>query len=221
MRAQDFVIIICTETYADRANNRVGGVGIETNIITGEMAGDLLSKKFIPVLRQGAFNNSLPSYIKTKMGVDLRGNPYKESEYDRLIRVFHGEPIQGPPIAPKPDFSKKATPRAKTFLQAAGEALAEKNAGTLLGPLKERPQAEFHAQYDKPGTPGPWLYCLIRKWQIGGEIKYSLETSRGDEFLGTKDDVIEVFSKFNRKLLKEGYKRMTFMPGSDPEFQTL
>jgi len=162
VRAQDFVIIICTETYADRANNRVGGVGIETNIITGEMAGDLLSKKFIPVLRLGAFNDSLPSYIKTKMGVDLRGNPYKEAEYDRLIRVLHGEPIQGPPIAPKPDFSKKPVAKAKTWLQATGEAIAEKNAGTLLGPLKERPQAEFHAQYDKPGTPGPWIYALIR-----------------------------------------------------------
>jgi TIR domain len=221
VRAQDFVIIICTETYADRANNRVGGVGIETNIITGEMADDLLSKKFIPVLRQGTFKASLPSYIKTKMGVDLSGNPYREAEYDRLIRVLHGEPIQGPPIAPKPDFSKKPEPKTKTFLQAAGEALAEQNAGTLLGPLKERPQAEFHAQYDKPGTPGPWVYALIRQWQISGEIKYSLETSQGDEFIGTKDDVIETFSKFNRKLIKEGYKRMSFMPGSDPDFQTL
>jgi hypothetical protein len=238
VRAQDFVIVICTETYTDRANNRVGGVGIETNIITGELAGDLLSKKFIPVLRQGIFNDSLPSYIKTRMGletnaldyiqfdtnrvgVDLRGNPYKETEYDRLIRVLHGESIQGPPIAPKPDFSKKAAPKAKTLLQAAGEALAERNAGTLLGPLKERPQAKFHAQYDKPGTSGPWLYALIRQCEISGEIKYSLETSQGDEFLGTKDDVIETFSKFNRKLLKEGYKRMGVRPGTDPDFQSL
>jgi hypothetical protein len=221
VRAQDFVIIICTETYADRANDRVGGVGIETNLITGEMAGDLLSKKFIPVLRQGTFNDSLPSYIRTKMGVDLRGNPYKETEYDRLIRALHGESIHGPPIAPKPDFSKKLVPKAKTFLQAAGAAIAEQNAGTLLGPLKERPQAEFHAQYDKPGTPGPWVYALIRQWHISGEIKYSLETSQGDEFIGTKDDVIETFSKFNRKMLKEGYKRMSFMPGADPDFQSL
>jgi len=221
VRAQDFVVIICTETYADRANNRVGGVGIETNIITGEMAGDLLSKKFIPVLRQGTFQASLPSYIKTKMGVDLSGNPYKEAEYDRLIRVLHGEPMQGPPIGPKPDFSKKPVSKAKTLLQAAGEALAEQNAGTLLGSLNKRPQAEFHAQYDKPGTPGQWLYALIRQWHIAGDVRYSLETSRGDEFLGSKDDVIEMFSKFNRKLIKEGYKRMSFMPGPDPDFQSL
>jgi hypothetical protein len=221
VRAQDFVIIICTETYAHRANNRVGGVGIETNIITGEMAGDLLSKKFIPVLRQGTFKDSLPSYIKTKMGVDLSGDTYKEAEYDRLIRVLHGESVQGPPIGPKPDFSKKPATKAKTFLQAAGEALAQQNAGTLLGPLDKRPQAEFHARYDKPGTPGPWIYALIRQWEIAGAVKYSLESSLGDEFLGTKDDVIETFSKFNRKMLKEGYKRMGFMFGTDPDFQSL
>jgi TIR domain len=214
---QDFVIVICTENYAQRANNREGGVGYETMVITGEMAGDLQSKKFIPVLRQGTFKTSLPTYIKTKMGVDLSGNPYREDEYERLIRVLHGEPVQGPPIGPKPDFSKKP----KTLLQAAGEALANQNAGTLLGPLKERPRAEFHAQYDKPGTPGPWIYALIRRWQISGEIKYSLETSQGDEFIGTKDDVIDTFSKFNRKLLRDGYKRMGFMPGTDPDFQSL
>ncbi len=221
VRAQDFVIIICTEAYAERANNRVGGVGIETNLITGEMADDLLSKKFIPVLRQGTFKDSLPSYIKTKMGVDLRGDTYKEAEYDRLIRVLHGEPIQGPPIAPKPDFSAKPNPKGKTLLQAAGEALAKQSEGTLLGPLNKRPNATLDAQYDKPGTPGPWLHAIIREWEIKGEVKYSLETSNGDEFLGTKDDAIEMFSKFNRKLLKDGYRRMGFRPGPDPEFQSL
>ncbi len=80
VRAQDFVIIICTETYADRANNRIGGVGTETNIITGEMAGDLLSKKFIPVLRHGTFQDSLPSYIRTKMDVDPQQNGYVTSQ---------------------------------------------------------------------------------------------------------------------------------------------
>ncbi|MDW5266066.1 MULTISPECIES: hypothetical protein [Acidobacteriaceae] len=67
-------------------------------------------------------------------------------------------------------------------------------------------------------------YCTgvpERQRQISGEIKYRLETSRGDEFLGTKDDVIETFSRFNRKLLKEGYQRRGFRPGTDPDFQSL
>jgi hypothetical protein len=221
--AQDFVIIVCTENYANRANNREGGVGFETMVITAEMADDLRSKKFIPVLRQGTFRTSLPTYIKTKMGVDLSGTPYREDEYERLIRVLHGEPMQGPPLGTKPDFSNKPAPKAKvkSILDAAGEVLAKPREGSLLGPLNKRPNAMLHAQYDKPGTPGPWLHAIIRQWQIEGDVRYSLETSRGDEFMGSKDDVISVFSDFNRKLIKEGYKRMSFMPGPDADFQSL
>ena len=57
----DFVVIICTEKYAAKANARQGGVGYESIIITGEVAEDMLTDKFIPILRQGSFKTSLPS----------------------------------------------------------------------------------------------------------------------------------------------------------------
>lgn len=40
-------------------------------------------------------------------------------------------------------------------------------------------------------------------------------------FIGIKDNVISMFSDLNRKLIKEGYKRMNFSPGTDPDFQSL
>ena len=108
----DFVIVVCTENYATRANNREGGVGYESMIITAEMADDILVKKFIPVLRWGIFKTSLPLYIKGRIqGVDLSETPFREDEYERLIRVLHGEPIQPPRIGKKPDFSKGSGPR--------------------------------------------------------------------------------------------------------------
>jgi hypothetical protein len=217
----DYVAIICTEEYANRANQREGGVGFESMIITSEIAEHMLTDKLIPILRKGTFKTSLPRYLKTRMGVNLIGNPYSEDAYEELLRKFHGEPIAPPPIGAKPDFSKKTTPKPKTFLQATGEALAKQSEGTLLGPLSKRPNATLHAQYDKPGTPSPWLHAIIRQWNINGEVKYSLETSRGDEFMGVKDDVISMFSTFDRKLIKEGYKRMNFTPGTDPDFQSL
>jgi len=217
----DYVAIICTEEYANRANQREGGVGWESMIITSEVAEHMLTDKFIPILRKGTFNTSLPRYLKTRMGVNLSGDPYSENAYEELLRKFHGESIAPPPIGTKPDFSNKVTPKPKTLLHAAGEASTKPSQGTLLGPLSKRPNATLDAQYDKPGTPGPWLHAIIRQWDIDGEVKYSLETSRGDEFIGAKDDVISMFSNFNRKLTNEGYKRMGFSPGTDPDFQTL
>lgn len=103
----NFVIVVCTPTYADRANTREGGVGFESMIITAEMADQILTSKFIPVLRTGSWKSSMPIYLKSRMGVDLRAEPYSEEEYEKLLRKLHAEPIQPPPVGTKPDFSKK------------------------------------------------------------------------------------------------------------------
>ena len=89
--------------------NREGGVGYESLIITSEMAEHIRTRKFIPVLRLGSFATALPLYLKGRIGVDLRGTPYSTTEYEKLIRVLHGEMIQPPPIGKKPDFSLSLT----------------------------------------------------------------------------------------------------------------
>ena len=217
----DFVIVICTENYATRANNREGGVGYESMIITSEMAEHILTKKFIPVLRLGSFATSLPLYIKGRMGVDLRGTPYREEEYERLIRVLHGEPIQPPPIGKKPNFSAGAKPPAGPISVPPTTVVTPAPGASILGPPNKRPNALAHAQYDKPGVAGPWISAHVRLWDTDGKQKYSFETSQGDEFMGTKDEVISRFFEFHRRLLKEGYKRMGFSPGPDPDFSVL
>jgi hypothetical protein len=45
----DFVIVVCTPNYAERANKRQGGVGYESIIVTAELAERMLTNKFIPV----------------------------------------------------------------------------------------------------------------------------------------------------------------------------
>lgn len=103
----DFVVVVCTPTYALRANNREGGVGYESMVITSELAENILTNKFIPVLRKDTWGASLPAYLKSRMGVDLSDDPYREDEYEKLLRVIHGEPIEPPPLGSKPVFSKK------------------------------------------------------------------------------------------------------------------
>jgi hypothetical protein len=76
-------------------------------VITSELAEHILTNKFIPVLRKGTWDSSLPIYLKSRMGVNLSDEPYHEDEYERLLRVLHGEPIQPPRLASKPVFAKK------------------------------------------------------------------------------------------------------------------
>lgn len=97
----DFAVLICTPKYADRANKRDGGVGYEAMVITGELASKIDQDKFIPVLREGEWEQSLPIWVRTKRGVDLRGEVYSEDEYESLVRAIHRESL-APPIGPRP-----------------------------------------------------------------------------------------------------------------------
>jgi hypothetical protein len=83
----NFVIVVCTTTYAERANKREGGVGYESMIITSELAEHILTNKFIPVMRKGSWSSSLPTYLKSRMGVNLSDQPYHEDEYEKLLRA--------------------------------------------------------------------------------------------------------------------------------------
>jgi hypothetical protein len=220
----NFVIVVCTPMYTERANKRQGGVGYESMVITAELAEHILTNRFIPVLRKGTWTSSLPVYLKSRMGVNLSDEPYHENEYERLLRVLHGEPIQPPPLGSKPDFSRK--PDSKVEPSAVSDSTGPQpdvssKTGSLLGPPNKRPNAIAWASYDKVGVSAPRESVYVRHWNIDGNMQYSFETTRGEEYLGTKDQVIDLFFSFHRLLLKEGYTRMNFTPGPDPDFSVL
>jgi|SRR5579864_934362 len=114
----NFVVVVCTPTYAERANKRQGGVGYESMVITSELAEHILTNKFIPVLRKGTWDSSLPIYLKSRMGVNLSDEPYREDEYEKLLRVLHEEHIQPPRLGSKPVFAKDPTKTRGLSLKA-------------------------------------------------------------------------------------------------------
>jgi len=125
----DFVIVICTPTYAQRADSREGGVGHETRVITAEFAKKIKSRKFIPVLRSGEWDSSAPKYLRSIHGVDLRGDPYSQVEFENLVRALHREPVQPPPLGPKPAFSS-----TRTRIPAAHTQPVEPPKSVIRGP---------------------------------------------------------------------------------------
>ena len=100
----DFVIAVCTPTYADKGNSREGGAGYETAVLAAEHSRNPDSRKIIPILRNGDWRSSLPTYLQAKNGADLRGDPYSEAEYEQLIRNLYGEQVRRPPLGPRPRF---------------------------------------------------------------------------------------------------------------------
>ena len=106
VRESDFVILVCTPNFARKADGKVGGVGYEKQIITGEMfSAEARETKFVPVLREGDAKESLPSYLKSRLFVDLRDDGSFETKLDELLRHFYHEPLYSPPpLGRKPDW---------------------------------------------------------------------------------------------------------------------
>ena len=107
VRESGCVLVVCTEIYKQRFDNRKGGAGYEGHIITGEIINEVGENKFIPVLRSGERKNAVPSALVGIHGVDLSKD--SEDEYRRLVKQLHG--ISNiPPIGPPPKWLNSLWP---------------------------------------------------------------------------------------------------------------
>ena len=98
VRNNDFVLIICTPKYKSRSDNRIGGVGYEGDIITGEVFIQGNDKKFIPLLRESEWQLSSPSSLLGKYYLDFRGENYSEKSYEELREYLLGQREKNPPL---------------------------------------------------------------------------------------------------------------------------
>ena len=99
----DYVLIICTPTYKEKADNRKGGVGYEGHIISAELFAKGNERKFIPVIRKGSINTSLPIYLSGKLGIDLTESSDDENNFKDLVTTLWGAKSK-PALGAKPAY---------------------------------------------------------------------------------------------------------------------
>lgn len=119
------VIIVSDATYAAKANDRQGGVGTETQIISQEVYESVDQTKFVPLLRERDTKEKpcLPIYLKGRKFIDF-SNPDDDAEsYEQLLRNIYERPRRKKPTlgkAPSHIFDDNTTAvssaqRAKRF----------------------------------------------------------------------------------------------------------
>lgn len=103
VRDADRVLLILTPTYRTKANQRTGGVGYESLTVTGELAKDLATSKFVGVLRRGDWTSAVPSFLATRNHLDMRDDGTYSTRLDDLLRDLHNTPASPkPPVGPNP-----------------------------------------------------------------------------------------------------------------------
>ncbi len=96
IKNSDYVLIVCTDRYVEKANAGKGGVGYEKMIITADLIKGIETNKFIPIIRQTGTHN-VPTFIETKLFINLSLNSDFEFGCDELVRTIHDSPLYTKP----------------------------------------------------------------------------------------------------------------------------
>ncbi len=213
----EFVLIVCTPEYVKKANERTGGAGYETMIITSQLAKQIDQMKFIPVLRVGDFDDSaVPIWLQTKIGIDLRGDSYDELSYEDLVRTLHRENIKAPPVGPKPVFSDKKYLRDTGLVNNAVSAVLEPASAegeSRNESTSPKPPPVAYSIYQTKGPEAHQVDVYVRPLDAKGE-RFRMEPSNGERAEGTLAEIAQRYLLFDHDLRRKGYSRMTTFNGS-------
>ncbi|MEE3808580.1 toll/interleukin-1 receptor domain-containing protein [Lysinibacillus fusiformis] len=89
----DYVLIVCSEGYKKKADNRIGGSGYEAKLITTEFSMKQNKKKFIPIYVGGVWEEVSPRFLAGNMYVNLSsltGSESFERNYTDLLTTICG-----------------------------------------------------------------------------------------------------------------------------------
>lgn len=97
----DFVLMVCTPAYAEKALATHGGVAFEHMIISGAIhTHTAASNKFIPILRLGEPARSIPAYLRNRYFADFRQEDAYTSALQQLVpALYHLPDVSLPPEA--------------------------------------------------------------------------------------------------------------------------
>lgn len=99
MKDADKVLILSGKTYKEKADNREGGVGTETQIISNEVYNDVEQTKFIPIVisKNEEGNAYLPYYLETRLYTDFSDDNLFSKNFEEVVKQIFDLPKKEKP----------------------------------------------------------------------------------------------------------------------------
>jgi hypothetical protein len=179
------VVIVCDKAYSEKADQRHGGVGAETQIISPEIYSKQQQDKFVVAVaeRDEQGKPYLPTYYKSRIYIDLSDAATFASNLEQLVRWAFDKPLYvKPPLGLKPAFLDGADfpilPTAFSFKRAVDAIRNDKSY--------------------RRGAVGEYFECLassfegLRILDPSGDIDDRVIASI-EAFLPYRNEAIEVF----------------------------
>lgn len=93
----DRVVMVCSETYVDKAEAGIGGVGFERLIVTAELVGAIDTIKFVPIMRNCS-RYRVPNFLGPRRYIDFCKEDAYETALNELCGDLLGAPTDKPPL---------------------------------------------------------------------------------------------------------------------------
>jgi hypothetical protein len=122
------VLVICNKDYKEKADNRKGGVGTESMIMSSEIYSKADQTKFIPLIFEAdeEGNPYTPVFVHSRIYLDFKDDNVIEDSYEQLLRNIYDAPARKrPPLGKKPTFLDESEP---LMLATAHRVTAIRNA---------------------------------------------------------------------------------------------
>ena len=205
------VLLVCDKEYVAKANERSGGVGAETQIITPEIYGKHDQSKFVAVVteRDEAGKPYIPTFYGSRIFIDLSYPETYSENFDQLLRWVFDQPLHiKPPIGVKPAFlsgedSAVALATSSPFRDAEDAIRnGRSNATLLVAEYFEKLSSELENLRIKQNTEVAFDDLVVQS--IESFLPYRNEAVKIFLLLarsGNTDDTIQVVHKFLESLI--------------------
>lgn len=105
------VLIVCDRSYAERADNREGGVGTEAQIISSQVYESIAQTRVAAIVKE--LNEDglaiLPIFMRGRSYFDMSSPEAEADNFEAVVRWIFDQPYKvAPPIGKRPVFDKKA-----------------------------------------------------------------------------------------------------------------
>jgi TIR domain len=128
------VLMFCDALYCEKANDRRGGVGKETQIISEEVYNNIGRTKFLPIFC-AVYDDGrpcLPIYLKSRLAIDFSTPEKVQENWETLLRDLFEQPLhQKPALGTPPAYittpqlpSRPAASKFASWRQAANRGAA-------------------------------------------------------------------------------------------------
>src|SRR3990167_8234735 len=179
------VVMVCDRIYAEKADDRSGGVGTETQIISKEVYEKEQQDKFVAIVSEKDSTGKayLPTYYKSRIYIDLSEPDNYTENFEKLLRWVFDKPLYI-----KPDLGKKPAFLSETETISLGTTSSLKR--TIEAIKNNKPHAS--GALDEYLTIFSHNLERFRLSNINGEFDDAV-IKNIEEFIPYRNEAIQLF----------------------------